>query len=415
MIGFLDCYSGVSGDMLLGAIVDAGVPVDALSAALAGLSLDGFKRLEATSVMRGALRATKVEVVASRGQHHRPLRAIVELLARADLEPVVRERSVAVLRRMAEVEGGIHAQPPDEVELHEVGAVDSIVDVVGTIAGLRLLGVERLFASALPMSPGEITGRHRGALPAPAPATLALAVVAGAPIRPFGEGHELVTPTGAALATMLATFEQPAMTVERVGYGAGREDLPWPNILRLWLGQPVELVGQAQSMGPAELRGLEGHVVLETNIDDMNPQLLAPAVEALFAAGALDVTLSPLSMKKGRPGTLVSVVASAADESTLARVLLLETTTLGVRVHDVRRHEADRAFQTVETPYGEVTIKLKRVDGRRVGAMPEFESVRAVAAASGAPLVIVYGAAAAASHRLIDESAPPIRPGSPRP
>ncbi|HEX8941205.1 MAG TPA: nickel pincer cofactor biosynthesis protein LarC [Candidatus Limnocylindrales bacterium] len=408
MIGYLDCYSGVSGDMLLGAILDAGLPLAELSAAIGGLSLDGFERLEATKVSRGAIQATKVDVIASRRQHHRPLGAILELLERADLDPPVRETSAAVLRRIAEVEGGIHGLPTEAVELHEVGAVDSIVDVVGTVAGLRLLGVDRLYASALPMSPGEITGRHHGALPAPAPAALALAAAARAPIRPFGDGRELVTPTGAALATMLATFDQPVMAVERVGYGAGGAELPWPNVLRLWLGQPASPEAEtpaAPRAGDRDRRG--GHVVLETNIDDMSPQLLAPAVESLFAAGALDVTLSPLSMKKGRQGTLVSVVAPADLEDGLARVLLLETTTLGVRAHDVRRHEADRAFESVDTPYGRIVVKLKLMDGRVVGTMPEFESVRAAAQAGGMSIAAVHAAAATAARRFLADAPAP--------
>lgn len=238
MIGFVDCYSGASGSMLLGAIVDAGVPIMDLERVLAGLRLDGFERLEATRVMRGPLQATLVDVLAAPGPPHRPFVAVRAVLRAASLPAGVAERSLAVLERIAEVEGRIHGQEPEAVELHEVGAVDSIVDVVGTVAGLEMLGVGRLYASALPVSTGEIRGGHHGPLPSPAPATLALLAAVCAPLRPFGGGRELVTPTGAALLAELATFEQPAMALRRVGYGAGAAELPWPNVVRLWVGEP---------------------------------------------------------------------------------------------------------------------------------------------------------------------------------
>ncbi len=399
MIGFLDCYSGISGDMCLGAVVDAGVPLDVLSETLDGMRLAGYVRLESREVRRGPLRATQVEVVAERRQPHRAFREIVDLLDRSAVAPEVRERSIAVFRRLVEVEGRIHGAAPEDVELHEVGAIDSIADVVGTVAGLAHLGVDELYASSLPVSTGQITGRHHGALPAPSPAALDLLAAAGAPLRPFGDGRELVTPTGAAIAATLARFEQPPMRLVRVGYGAGGADLPWPNVLRLWLGRPLAEDEQARAEAAST------HVVVETSIDDMSPQLLAPVTASLTAAGALDVTFSSLSMKKGRQGVLVAVVARVEDEAAIAGVLLRETTTLGVRVHGVRRHEADRAFETVETPYGQVTVKVKLAEGRVIGAMPEFESVRSVAQATGVPLLRVHESAAAAASRLVETPA----------
>jgi uncharacterized protein (TIGR00299 family) protein len=383
-IGFFDCYSGISGDMVLGALVDAGVPLSHLAGTLSRLSLGGFVRLEAKEVQRGGLRATSVKVIAEPRQPHRTLRDLVNLLESAELDEAVRSRSEAVLRRIAEVEGRIHGQAMDEVELHEVGAIDSVADVVGSVAGLAFLAVERLYASSVPGSPGSIAGGHHGQLPTPAPATLELLAAAGATIRPFGDGRELVTPTGAALLTTLACFEQPAMIVRTVGYGAGGADLPWPNVLRLWIGEPTP----EAMLAPAD------HVVLETNVDDLSPQILAPVSDLLFAAGALDVTVAPLLMKKGRAGVLVSVVARSQDEHALAQVLLRETTTLGVRVHSIRRHEADRVFESVATRFGPVTVKLKLLEGKVVGAMPEFESVRELAAAADVPLLRVHAAAA---------------------
>jgi uncharacterized protein (TIGR00299 family) protein len=390
-IGFLDCYSGISGDMVLGALVDAGVPLAHLSGVLDGLSLAGYLRLESEVVQRGALRATHVQVIAGPHQPHRTLRELAALLAAAALDETIRTRSLAVLRRIAEVEGRIHGQPTEEVELHEVGAIDSVADVVGAVAGFAYLGIGRLYASSVPGGPGSIAGGHHGQLPLPAPATLELLASVGAPIRPFGAGHELVTPTGAALLATLARFEQPPMVIRAVGYGAGQAELPWPNVLRLWIGEPL----------PDPGAGRDEHVVLETNLDDMSPQLLAPVADVLFAAGALDVTLGPLLMKKGRAGTLLSVVAKARDEETLAELLLRETTTLGVRVHSVRRHEADRSFETVGTRFGPVTVKLKLLHGQVVGAMPEFQSVRERALAAGAPLAQVHAAAAAAADALV--------------
>ncbi len=402
-IGFLDCYSGISGDMVLGALVDAGVPLAHLSAVLDGLSLAGYVRLESGQVQSGALRATRVQVIATPQQPHRTLRDLAALLEAAELDEVIRVRSLAVLRRIAEVEGRIHGQATEDVELHEVGAIDSVADVVGAVAGFAYLGIDRLYASPIPGSPGSIAGGHHGQLPLPAPATLELLAAAGAPIRPFGDGHELVTPTGAALVTTLARFEQPPMVIRTVGYGAGQTELPWPNVLRLWIGEPV----------PEPDAAHDEHVVLETNVDDMSPQLLAPVADVLFAAGALDVTLSPLLMKKGRAGALVSVVARSQDEEALADLLLRETTTLGVRVHPVRRHEADRAFETVATRFGPVTVKLKLLHGRVVSAMPEFESVRERTLAADVPLVQVHAAAAAAADALVATLANEARPPDP--
>lgn len=399
-IGYLDCYSGVSGNMLLGALLDAGLPADALEAALAGLGLAGAFRLAVREVQRSGVRATHVEVVTDPGQPHRTFAEVARIVAGAGLPPALEARSLAVLRRLAEVEGHIHGAAPEAVELHEVGALDAIVDVVGSVVGLHLLGVETLYASPLPLAPGSIT-HHGRAYPGPGPATLELLAAAGAPLRPFGAGHELVTPTGAALVATLATFAQPPLTLERVGYGAGSAELPWPNVLRLWLGRAWPAAdADADGRAPA------AHVVLETNLDDMSPQLLAPLGEACFAAGALDVTMTPLVMKKGRPGHLVSVIARAADEAALAALLLRETTTLGVRVHPVRRHEAGRAFRQVETPYGQLPVKCKLLDGEIVAAVPEFEAVRALAARRGVPLQQVHAAATAAGLALLGE-----RPG----
>lgn len=399
MIGYLDCYSGVSGDMLLGAVIDAGVPPGTLRAALGGLAVSDEFELEVEEVRRAGLRATKVRVVAPPGRHHRPFREVREVVAGAGLPPAEHARAMAVLERLATHEGRIHGAPPEAVELHEVGSIDAIVDVVGTVLGLSFLGIDRLHVSSVPVSSGAIrSSGHR--LPAPAPATLAILAEAGIPTRPFGEGRELVTPTGAAILATLGVVGQPAMVVDRVGYGAGDADFEWPNILRLWVGRAADI--HAGDDGAP----LADHVVIETNIDDMSPQLLAPVGDALLAAGALDVTVTPIHMKKGRVAVQVSVVARAEDEGRLAGLLLSDTTTLGVRVHAVRRHEAGRALVEVETPFGPVVVKQKILAGRVVGAMPEFESVRTRATAAGVPLARVHAAAAAAALALVGEGSP---------
>ena len=396
MIGFVDCYSGASGDMLLGAVVDAGVPLAALRAALAGLSVRDEFRLEAEEVQRAGIRATKVHVISGQARLHRPFREVRAVVSGAGLPPAERDRALAVLERIAAHEGRIHGAPPEAVELHEVGSIDAIVDVVGTVLGLSFLGIDELHVSSVPVSTGSIASSGHW-LPAPAPATLAILAEAGIPTRPFGQGRELVTPTGAAILATLGRVGQPAMIVDRVGYGAGEADLEWPNILRLWVGRT------ADGDDVAERATLGDHVVIETNIDDMNPQLLAPVGEALLAAGALDVTVTPAFMKKGRAGVQVSVVARMDDEVRLAGILLAETTTLGVRVHAVRRHEAGRAFVEVATPYGAVTVKQKLLGGRVVGAMPEFESVRARASEAGVSLARVHAAASAAAARPAED------------
>lgn len=391
MIGYLDCYSGVSGDMLLGALVDAGLPVRHLEDLVDSLGLGREVRVSAETVSRAGVRATRVRVETLGAPTLRRLDAITDLLDSASLKPEVRATSLSVLTRMAEVEGRIHSLAPSQVDLHEVGALDAIVDVVGAVSGLAALGVDTLFCSALPVSPGEVAGGRHHRVPGPAPATLEILAAAHAPVRPFGEGRELVTPTGAALATVLARFDQPAMHLSRIGYGAGATEAPWPNVLRLWLGHPP----------PAETAG---YSVLETNLDDMSPQLLAAATDSLFAAGALDVAVSPLLMKKGRAGWLVTVVARAGDEPGLATLLLQETTTLGVRVHEVRRYEAERRQTEVDTPYGRVVVKLKLLDGVVIGAAPEFESVRQIAASTRSKLPAVHAAAFAAAQSLLERA-----------
>ncbi len=376
-IAYLDAPSGISGDMFLGCLVDAGLPLEELRRTAAALKLPGEWSISANPVAKGPLRALLVEVVAKEGHVHRRLEDIRGIIVNAELSEAVKERACAVFARLAAAEAKVHGTTVDQIHFHEVGAVDAIIDIVGTVAGLEALGIAKLYASPLPMGSGWGTGAH-GQLPMPAPAVLELLAAARVPVcpPPGGPGKgELVTPTGAALLAELAEFCQPAMTLERIGVGAGRRDCPWPNAARLWLG----MAGNGGAL-----------VELATNIDDMNPQLYAAVMDKLFAAGARDVWLTPVQMKKNRPGIVLSVLADVAAEAALTALLLRETTTLGVRVHPVHRHEAQREFRDVEVLGGKIRIKLKRIAGELVGGQPEYADCLALAEQLGVPVKTVW-------------------------
>lgn len=397
-VAYLDCFSGISGDMLLGALLDSGVALENLQAELAKLPLGGYQLLSA-DVTRAGLRATKATVSAAEAQHpHRRFGDIEALLAQAALPQGDRARALAVFRRLAQAEARVHGVEPAHVEFHEVGAVDAIVDVVGAVVGLRLLGVEELYASALPAGSGSIRTAH-GDLPVPAPATLELIAGAVWPVAPATADapFELVTPTGAALVTTLARPQRPAMTVERVGYGAGDRDPEGrANVLRLWLGT-------------AQPEGQSAMLLLETNIDDMNPQVFAYVQERLFAAGAADVWFVPIQMKKNRPATLLSVLCPHAAEAAIVSVLLTETSTLGVRVSEVRRHEAARELFEFRCSLGPAAVKVKRLPGRAPRVAPEYEACRRLAEARGLPLLEVYRIVAEEAARMLEADAPAAR------
>ncbi len=380
-IAYFDCPSGVSGDMILGALIDAGLEGERLREALAGLPISGYE-LRWERVRKGPLAATQVTVTVTQRQPERHLAEIEAVLEAADLPDPVRAGALAIFRRLARVEAGLHGTDPEEVHFHELGGVDTMVDVVGALWGLHHLGITMVYASPLPAARGWITSQH-GPLPLPAPATLAL--LQGVPLVPAPvEGVELVTPTGAVLLTHVAAAfgPPPPMTLQRVGYGAGQKRLIVPNVLRLWLGETSPAVHGTGS--PAPLR--EPLVLLETNIDDMDPQLYEHVADRLFAAGALDVYLTPVQMKKHRPGVLLSVLTRPEQADSLVGLLFAETTTLGVRRLPVDRYALARTFETVETPYGPVKVKVATLpDGSR-RAKPEYEACRRLAEAAKVPL-----------------------------
>ena len=384
-IAYFDLIGGASGDMTLGALADAGLDMAALESALRTLPVRGY-RLEAERVRRGALSATRVRVhITRRSKQPRTLADLLAIVRAGKLPKRVREQASAIFRRLAEVEAKVHDVPLSKVHFHELGAVDTVVDVVGACLGLHLLGVDAVYASPLPLGHGLIRSDD-GPLPLPAPATLALAARAKAPLRADdGTMGETVTPTGAAILTTLAEFRRPAMRLERVGYGAGGRDTPErPNVLAVWLGQRVEVAGETP-LAPMR-RGL---ALLETNIDDMDPRIYGHLMERLLEAGARDVWYTPIQMKKGRPATMVSVLATPDMEGALVGLLLRETTTLGVRVREVRRHEAQRESVTLKTSLGDVPVKVKRIEGKAAGATPEYDVCRRIAREKGLPLVDV--------------------------
>jgi uncharacterized protein (TIGR00299 family) protein len=279
----------------------------------------------------------------------------------------VKERALAVFRRLAEAEASVHGVPLESVHFHEVGAVDSIVDVVGVVWGFELLGVEEITCGPLPLSRGWVESAH-GRLPVPAPATALLLAQAGAPLVPLDIEAELVTPTGAALLIELARFVRPAFLPERVGYGFGTRELPWPNALRLWIGEAFAV--------PSRLD--EAELLLEANLDDMNPQFIEPLVDQLFAAGALDVYLTPIVMKRSRPAVIVSAICRASNRPLLERVLFEHSTTFGVRAIPIERTKLARRSVAVATRWGEVAVKLKIVHDRIVDAVPEYRDCSAI-------------------------------------
>jgi len=388
-VGYLDCFSGASGDMILGALVDAGLSLESLRAELAKLPLTGY-RLSARKVRRASLAATQVRVTVAGKQPPRRLSDILSIIESSSLPPAYKEKGAAIFRRLAEAEAKVHGLPLAEAHLHEVGAVDAIVDVMGAVAGLRLLRVEELFASALALGGGRTEGAA-DVLPVPAPATLELVASVGAPTvaQQAGEDWELLTPTGAAIITTLARFQRPAMTVECVGYGAGGRDIAgWPNVLRLSLGTAAEEARQIM-------------LLAETNIDDMNPEILGYVQERLFASGAADVWVTPIQMKKGRPGVLLSVLCPVEAEDAIVSLLLRETSTLGVRLREVRRRQAEREVLTFESSLGPAVVKVKRLPGEPPQAAPEYEVCRGLAEASGLPLVEVYRIVQAEAQALL--------------
>ena len=389
---YFNCIGGVSGDMVLGALVDTGLSIDSLRNELSKLGVQGYD-IEASPDSRSAISGTRVSVKTSAApQPRRNLNDILSLINESRLAPSVKERATRIFRRLAQAEARVHRVEIDQVHFHEVGAVDAIVDIVGTSCGLDLLGVEQVYCSPIPPGSGTVKSEH-GRLPVPAPATVELMALANAPFAPaspHAPATELSTPTGVAIMTALSEFAQPEMRVEAAGYGIGQKDMgEYPNALGLWLGQ-VESYPIARPL-----------LVIETNIDDMNPEIYPYLMDRLFETGARDVWFTPIHMKKGRPAVIVSVLSDPGHREAIVHDLLKETSTLGVRVREVLRYEAERRIEKVATSIGPVRVKLKIQNGNPVSVSPEHDDCAAIAAESGIPLRDVYRIVTEEASRLL--------------
>ncbi len=458
-IAYFDCIAGASGDMILGALVDAGLPLETLRERLAALRLADFD-LRARRVAKNAFAATKVDVIVADDVPERRLADIEAIVMNSDLASAIKERAVAIFRRMGEAEAHIHGTTLADVHLHELGGVDTIVDVVGALVGLDELGVEQVVVSPVPLGRGFIRGAH-GQIPLPAPATVAL--LKGAPIAGSPLEMETVTPTGAALLTSLAASfgPIPPMKLQALGYGAGSRDLPIPNVIRVLIGESAPALKpktphhhhphphehghehphdyehnhehphhhdhdehdhphtpdhehphehdhphhhdhkhdhehSTTPQSPSTVYSLPSTVylsVLETNIDDLNPEIYEYVMGKLFAAGALDVYLSPIQMKKNRPATLLRLLCRPDDVQAMTAILFAETTTLGIREQTVIRHALPRVIEHVGTPYGPVHVKVAELPDGATKRAPEYEDCRRLAEEHGVPLREVYRAA----------------------
>jgi len=380
---YFDCASGAAGDMLLGAAVDLGLEVERLRAELARLPLGGYK-LDAERVSRSGLAATQVHVVVeATDKKHRHLRDVIEILDRSTLEGAVKEKAAALFQRLAEAEAAVHGTSPERVHFHEVGALDSIVDIVGGVVVLRWLKAARFVSSPLNLGTGTVTISH-GTFAVPPPATARL--VAGVPVYGEGEG-ELCTPTGALLVTGHATEygPLPPLRIEKTGHGAGSRDTKGrPNVLRLIVGEEAGASAAGRIL------------VLETEVDDTSPQLLGPLIDRLLGVGAVDAFFTPVQMKKGRPGVLVTVLAPPDRREAIEELLFRETTTLGVRRQEWLRTELERETAMVATPYGPVRVKIGRRGTVVYNAWPEFEDCQRLAAEAGVAVKEVLAEALAA-------------------
>jgi len=405
-IAYFDCFSGASGDMLVGSLLDAGLPLEELEADLTRLKVGGY-RLAARRVTRQGLSGTHFQVHLETGERPaRTLSAIEQILTGSDLPSHLQDRSRMVFARIAQVEAAVHGTSIDQIHFHEIGAVDTLVDVVGFVCALERLKIEAVYSSPLPLGGGTVHTEH-GRLPVPAPATLALLAQVGAPAVPGPVQAELLTPTGAALLTEFAVFERPAMSIQTIGYGFGTKEFGpaegapegWPNALRVWLGTGE--VDQPLSTAAASTES-DRVALLACNLDDATGETLGYTMDRLLATGALDVWFTPIQMKKNRPATQLSVLCQPQDAGALAALLLRETPTLGVRQQILIRFKAGREMRQVETPWGAVRVKVKVLAGEAVAASPEYDDCARLAVQAGVPLQQVMAAARRQAERLFE-------------
>ena len=386
---YFDCFSGISGDMALGALLDLGIDVETWKKELDKLSLDKFE-VRTTKRRKGILEGTDVEVISHDSTTHRNLSRILEILEKSSLSPSVKQLSQKMFLKLGEAESRVHGIPLSEVHFHEIGAIDTIIDIVGTAIALELLKIDLVYSSPLPLGEGFIEFSH-GTIPAPAPATLEL--LKGIPVYSQGVKGELVTPTGAVIVTTLAKDfgPLPLLKIEKVGYGVGKHDYGPLNWLRVFLGETCFEFEE------------DKNVVVEANIDDMNPQVYEYLQEKLFQKGALDVTMTPIIMKKSRPGILLSVLARPEREREIIDVIFRESTSIGVRTYQVEKRMAKREIQEIESPWGKVRVKVSRYQ-EMVQITPEYEDCKRIAQREGIPLKAVIREIERLSQEIFPES-----------
>jgi uncharacterized protein (TIGR00299 family) protein len=381
---YFDCFAGASGDMILGAMVAAGVNPEVLREELSRLNVDGFN-INFETVDRSGLSATYARVETAHEHKHRHLSDIKQIIERSGVSDAAKTLAIQIFTRLAEAEARVHNEPVDHVHFHEVGALDAIVDIVGAAICFDLLQIDRFVSSPLHVGSGMIQMAH-GRFPVPPPAVAEL--LKGAPFYATDIQGELLTPTGAAIITTVCQEfgPIPPMKTEITGYGAGtRQYKDFPNVLRVMLGE-------TEADGATD----ERLWMIETNVDDMSPQLLGHVMDRAFENGALDCYFTPVQMKKNRPGVLLSLLCGSEEKTSLMNLLFTETTTLGVRSYEVTRRALRRSMERVETQYGPIDVKVAHLNGRVVNEMPEFEQVRAAASKAGVPVKVVEEAARAA-------------------
>jgi pyridinium-3,5-bisthiocarboxylic acid mononucleotide nickel chelatase len=375
-IAYFDCFSGVSGDMILGALIDAGLDPDDLRKVLAGISLSGYE-ITAEKVVKNGITGTRFNVITSGTQRERNLSDILKIINESSFKEPVKKSAGEIFRNIARVEAKIHNKQIEDIHFHEIGAVDSIIDIVGACAALDMMGIEAVQCSRINVGEGFVKSEH-GLLPVPAPATASLLL--GVPIYSSGVQAELATPTGAAIIAHFARRYGPLpdIKVRSVGYGAGMKDLPVPNLLRVYIGDDETQAGN------------ETIIALETNIDDMNPEFYQHVFERLLESGALDVFTTPVIMKKTRPGVQLTVLAREDSRDKITSIIFDETTTAGIRISRMDRVMLEREIRIINTRYGEVIVKFLYSGGRVVTVSPEYEDCRRIAKAKGIPLKAVY-------------------------
>jgi len=388
-VAYFNCFSGISGDMVLAALVDLGWSVKELERELDKLDLSGYQ-VEAKKVAKKGITSTQIEIHIEEDKKERKLKDILSILDKSKLEKKIKERSRAIFIRLASVEAKIHGKSPQKIHFHELGGLDTIIDVVGAVAGMKYLGIEKMYSSSLPLGKGFVKCSH-GTIPVPAPATLEL--LKGVPVYGSNIEAELVTPTGAAIISTLAeNFGQmPPMEIDNIGYGAGQRDLPIPNLLRVSLGMLKNVY--------------EEDVVslIQTNIDDMNPEFYEHIIDRLFDEGVLDVFLTPIQMKRTRPATMLSVITDEEKIERMLEVIFDETTTLGVRISKIKRRKLNRESRKVVTKYGKIEVKVGKLDGIVKNVSPSYEECRKIATRLNIPLKKVYQEAKQAAFDLLGE------------